>query len=316
MKWRGRQQSSNIEDRRSQGGGGLGGLGGLGGGGNPFGRGGGIRLPTGGGRGSRGGIGGLIGMVVVLGLIWALTGTNPIDMMTGGSTTSSSSAASSSSQLPTTGEEAELRDFVGVVVKETEDLWTEVFAQQNEDYPEPKVVLFSNAVSTGCGEADASTGPFYCPNDQQVYIDLSFYDQLRDQFGAPGDFAQAYVLAHEVGHHVQNITGVLPEFNQQRQSMSQEDANAYSVRIELQADCYAGVWANFAGQQNIVEQGDFEEALNAADQIGDDTLQKKMQGFAVPKTFNHGTSAQRQTWFERGYQSGNPGDCDTFSGNV
>jgi predicted metalloprotease len=316
MKWRGRQQSSNIEDRRSQGGGGLGGLGGLGGG-NPFGRGGGgFRLPTGGGRGSRGGIGGLIGMVVVLGLIWALTGTNPIDMLSGGSSTGSSSTASSSSQLPTTGEEAELRDFVGVVVKETEDLWTEVFAQQNEDYPEPTVVLFSNAVSTGCGEADSSTGPFYCPNDQQVYIDLSFYDQLREQFGAPGDFAQAYVLAHEVGHHIQNITGVLPEFNQRRQSMSAEEANAYSVRVELQADCYAGVWANYAGQQNIVEQGDFEEALNAADQIGDDTLQKRMQGFAVPKTFNHGTSAQRKTWFERGYQSGNPGDCDTFSGNV
>jgi uncharacterized protein len=314
MKWRGRQQSSNIEDRRSQGGGGLGGLGGLGG--SPFGRGGGIRLPTGGGRGARGGIGGLIGMVVVLGLIWVLTGTNPIDMLTGGSTTGPSSSASSRSQLPASGEESELRDFVGVVVKETEDLWTEVFSQQNEDYPEPTVVLFSNAVSTGCGEADSSTGPFYCPNDQQVYIDLSFYDQLREQFGAPGDFAQAYVLAHEVGHHIQNITGVLPEFNQQRQSMSQEDANAYSVRIELQADCYAGVWANYAGQQNLVEQGDFEEALNAAEQIGDDTLQKRMQGFAVPKTFNHGTSAQRQTWFERGYQSGNPGDCDTFSGNV
>ncbi len=314
MKWRGRQQSSNIEDRRSQGGGGLGGLGGLGG--SPFGRGGGIRLPTGGGRGARGGIGGLIGMVVVLGLIWVLTGTNPIDMLTGDSTTGPSSSASSRSQLPASGEESELRDFVGVVVKETEDLWTEVFSQQNEDYPEPTVVLFSNAVSTGCGEADSSTGPFYCPNDQQVYIDLSFYDQLREQFGAPGDFAQAYVLAHEVGHHIQNITGVLPEFNQQRQSMSQEDANAYSVRIELQADCYAGVWANYAGQQNLVEQGDFEEALNAAEQIGDDTLQKRMQGFAVPKTFNHGTSAQRQTWFERGYQSGNPGDCDTFSGNV
>jgi hypothetical protein len=315
MKWRGRQQSSNIQDRRSQGRGGLGGLGGLGGG-NPFGRGGGIRLPTGGGRGARGGIGGLVGMVIVLGLIWLLTGTNPMDMLSGGSTSGPASSASSRSQLPTTGEEAELRDFVGVVVKETEDLWTDVFAQQNEDYPEPTVVLFSDAVSTGCGEADSSTGPFYCPNDQQVYIDLSFYDQLRDQFGAPGDFAQAYVLAHEVGHHIQNITGVLPEFNQRRQSMNAEEANAYSVRVELQADCYAGVWANYAGQQNLVEQGDFEEALNAAEQIGDDTLQKRMQGFAVPKTFNHGTSAQRQAWFDRGYQSGNPGDCDTFSGNV
>ncbi len=311
MKWRGRQQSSNIEDRRSQGGGGLGGLGG-----SPFGRGGGgIRLPTGGGGGSRGGIGSVIGIVVVLGIIWAVTGTNPIDILTGGSS-SGGSAASSSSQVPTTGEQAELRDFVGVVVKETEDLWTEVFKASGEDYPEPNVVLFSNQVNTACGAADSSTGPFYCPGDQKVYIDLAFYDQLREQFGAPGDFAQAYVLAHEVGHHIQNITGVLPEFNQRRQSMSQEEANAYSVRVELQADCYAGVWANYAGQEDLLDNGDVEEALNAANQIGDDTLQERMQGFAVPKTFNHGTSAQRKTWFERGYTSGNPGDCDTFSGNV
>jgi predicted metalloprotease len=310
MKWRGRQQSSNIEDRRGQTGGGLGGLGG-----SPFGsgRGGGIRLPTGGG--SRGGIGSLIGIVVVLGIIWVVTGTNPLDMLTGGQT-SSGTTANSSSQVPTTGEQSELRDFVGVVVKETEDLWTEVFAQQNEDYPEPTVVLFSGGVDTACGAADASTGPFYCPGDQKVYIDLSFYDQLREQFGAPGDFAQAYVLAHEVGHHIQNITGVLPEFNQRRASMSQEQANAYSVRVELQADCYAGVWANYAGQEDLLDNGDIEEALNAAEQIGDDTLQKRMQGFAVPKTFNHGTSAQRKTWFERGYTSGNPGDCDTFTGNV
>lgn len=309
MKWRGRQQSSNIEDRRSQGGGGLGGLGG-----SPFGRGGGgIRIPTGGG--SRGGIGSLIGIVVVLGIIWVATGTNPIDILTGGSS-GGGSAATSSSRLPTTGEQAELRDFVGVVVKETEDLWTGVFQASGEDYPEPTVVLFSNQVDTACGAADSSTGPFYCPGDQKVYIDLSFYDQLREQFGAPGDFAQAYVLAHEVGHHIQNITGVLPEFNQRRQSMSQEEANAYSVRVELQADCYAGVWANYAGQEDLLDNGDIEEAVNAAIQIGDDTLQERMQGFAVPKTFNHGTSAQRKTWFERGYTSGDPGDCDTFSGNV
>jgi len=204
-----------------------------------------------------------------------------------------------------------------VVVKETEDLWTEVFqASGGQDYPEPTVVLFNGAVNTGCGAADSSTGPFYCPGDQKVYIDLSFYDQLRDQFGAPGDFAQAYVLAHEVGHHIQNITGVLPEFNQRRAAMSQEEANAYSVRVELQADCYAGIWASYAGQADLLDNGDIEEALNAAEQIGDDTLQKRMQGFAVPKTFNHGTSAQRKTWFERGYTSGNPSDCGTFSGNV
>ena len=311
MKWRGRQQSSNIEDRRGQSRGGFGR-------GSPFGRGGGggIRLPSG-GRGSRGGIGSVFGIIVVLGIIWLVTGTNPLEMlMGGGSSSGPSSSASSSSQAPATGEQAELRDFVGVVVKETEDLWTEVFQASGEDYPEPTVVLFSGGVDTACGAADSSTGPFYCPGDKKVYIDLSFYDELRDRFGAPGDFAQAYVLAHEVGHHIQNITGVLPEFNQRRQSMSQTEANAYSVRVELQADCYAGVWASYAGQEDLLESGDIEEALNAAEQIGDDTLQKRMQGFAVPKTFNHGTSQQRKTWFERGYTSGNPSQCDTFSGNV
>ncbi|NGP18159.1 KPN_02809 family neutral zinc metallopeptidase [Devosia aurantiaca] len=312
MKWQGRERSSNVEDRRGARRGGLGGgLGGLGG----LGRGGGIRLPTGGG-GGRGGISSIIGIVIVLGIIWFATGTNPIDVLTGGSSSSAPTSSNASSrQLPAQGED-ELADFVGVVVKETEDLWSEQFAASGQDYPEPRVVLFTDAVNTGCGAADSSTGPFYCPEDQQVYIDLSFYDQLHQQFGAPGDFAQAYVLAHEVGHHVQNLTGVLPEFNQARQSMSQEEANAYSVRVELQADCYAGVWANYAGQQNLLDNGDIEEALNAANQIGDDTLQERMQGYAVPKTFNHGTSAQRKSWFERGYQSGDPGDCDTFSGNV
>jgi len=307
MKWRGREQSSNIEDRRSQGGGGLGG--------RPFGSGGGFRMPSGGGRGGRGGMGSLIGIVAVLGIIWLVTGQNPIDMLMG-TGSSSSSSASSSSQAPASAEQSDLRDFVGVVVKETEDMWTQVFAANNQTYPAPMVVLFTGQTNTGCGAADARTGPFYCPQDDKVYIDLSFYDELRQQFGAPGDFAQAYVLAHEIGHHVQNITGVLPEFNQRRQSMSQEEANAYSVRVELQADCYAGVWANYAGQENLLDNGDIDEALNAAEQIGDDTLQKKMQGFAVPKTFNHGTSAQRKTWFERGYRSGQPSDCDTFSGNV
>jgi predicted metalloprotease len=304
MKWRGRERSSNIEDRRGQGG--LGGFGGP-----SLGRGGGIRIPSGGG--SRGGIGGVIGIVVVLGIVWLLTGQNPLDMLTG--STSPSMSNSSSRQIPTEGED-ELVDFVGVVVKETEDLWTEVFANASQTYPKPPVVLFSGNTNSGCGVADARTGPFYCPVDSKVYIDLSFYDQLHREFGAPGDFAQAYVLAHEVGHHVQNLTGVLPEFNRRRQAMSQEQANAYSVRVELQADCYAGVWANFAGQKNLLDSGDIEEALNAANQIGDDTLQKRMQGYAVPKTFNHGTSAQRKTWFERGYRSGNPNDCDTFSGSV
>ena len=304
MKWRGRERSSNIEDRRGQSGGF---------GGPSLGRGGGLRLPGGGGGGSRGGIGGVIGIIVVLGLIWMFTGQNPLDTLTGGSGTTSSS--SSSQPIPAEGQD-ELVDFVGVVVKETEDLWTQVFAQSGEVYTKPPVVLFTGQTNTGCGTADSRTGPFYCPEDSKVYIDLSFYEELRNEFGAPGDFAQAYVLAHEIGHHVQNLTGVLPEFNQRRQSMSEEEANAYSVRVELQADCYAGVWANFAGEQNLLDSGDIEEALNAAEQIGDDTLPDKMQGYAVPKTFNHGTSAQRKSWFSRGYKSGAPSDCDTFSGAV
>ncbi len=309
MKWQGRERSSNIEDRRGQrSGGGLGGLGGLGS------NRGGIRIPTGGGGGSRGGISSLIGIVVVLGIIWFATGQNPLDMLTGDSSTGTTSNATSR-QLPAEGQD-ELADFVAVVVKETEDLWGKQFAAIGESYPEPNVVLFTDQVNSACGMADSSVGPFYCPGDSKVYIDLSFYDELHRKFGAPGDFAQAYVLAHEVGHHVQNLTGVLPEFNRRRQSMSQEQANAYSVRVELQADCYAGVWANYAGQQNLLESGDIEEALNAANQIGDDTLQKRMQGFAVPKTFNHGTSAQRKAWFERGFRTGNPSDCDTFSGSV
>lgn len=309
MKWRGRTGSSNIEDRR-----GARSSGSFGGGG--LGRSGGFRIPSGrgGGRGTRGGFGMLIGVVVMLGLFWLITGENPLDTLSGSS--SSGGTTSSASYLPESGAEDDLRGFVGVVIKETEDLWGEQFARFERDYPEPTVVLFSGRTSSGCGTADASTGPFYCPQDEKVYIDLGFYDQLRSQFGAPGDFAQAYVLAHEVGHHVQNLTGVLPDFNERRQSMSAEEANAWSVRVELQADCYAGVWANYAGQQDLLENGDIEEAINAADQIGDDTLQKRMQGFAVPKTFNHGTSAQRKAWFERGYQSGDPGDCDTFSGSI
>jgi len=312
MKWQGRERSSNIEDRRGAGGGLGGGFGGSRGGFSPFGRGGGIRIPTGGG--ARGGGIGIVGLLIVLGLIWFATGQNPLDTLSGGSS-GTGSLSTQSRPLPDAGQD-QLADFVGVVIKETENLWTEKFSEVGQRYTPPQVVLFTQQTQTGCGLADARTGPFYCPNDQKVYIDLSFYDQLRSEFGAPGDFAQAYVLAHEVGHHVQMLTGVLPEFNQARQSMSQEEANAYSVRVELQADCYAGIWANYVGDENLLDNGDVEEAINAADQIGDDTLQKRMQGFAVPKTFNHGTSAQRKTWFERGYQSGNPGDCDTFQGSV
>lgn len=305
MKWQGRKRSSNIEDRRGARSGGFrtGRSGGLGG----------IRIPTGGGaRG--GGIGG-IGLIVVLFIAAAVFGINPLALLDGSSTTGGTSGGSVSRPLPDAGED-ELADFVAVVVQETEDLWTDVFAQNEMTYDPATVVLFTDTDRSACGMADARMGPFYCPLDQNVYIDLSFYDQLHRQFGAPGDFAQAYVIAHEIGHHIQELTGVLPEFNQMRQSMSPTEANAYSVRIELQADCYAGIWANYAGQQNLLEGGDIEEALNAATQIGDDAIQERNQGFALPKTFTHGTSAQRREWFSRGYETGNVGECDTFSGAI
>ncbi len=307
MKWQGRQRSSNIEDRRGAPRGGLGGLGG-GLGSNPFGRGGGIGLPTSGRR--SGGIGSIVVIVLVLGVIWLVTKQNPIDVLTGGG--QSASTSSQSRPLPNA-EQDELGDFVGVVVKETENFWGEVFQQNNQTYPAPSVVLFSDATQSGCGTAQSASGPFYCPNDQKVYIDLSFYDQLRDQFGAAGDFAQAYVIAHEVGHHVQNLTGVLPDFNRRRAQMGQEEQNAWSVRVELQADCYAGLWANYVGQANLLEQGDIDEAMNAANSIGDDRL----TGGRVPNTaFTHGTSQQRMLWFKRGYSTGNVEQCDTFNASI
>jgi predicted metalloprotease len=304
MKWRGRERSSNIEDRRgTTGGGGFGRGGGLGY--NPFGRGGGIRIPMGGRSGGLGGI----GITIVIGIILFAMGINPLELLTGN--TSSVSPTQTTSSVPSTNaSEDELAQFVGVVVKETETLWGDVFEQNNMRYAPPKVVLFTQQIESGCGAADASSGPFYCPNDQKVYIDLSFYDQLRQRFGAPGDFAQAYVIAHEIGHHVQNLTGVLPDFNARRAQMSQEEQNAYSVRVELQADCYAGVWANYANRENLLEQGDVEEAINAANQIGDDTLTR---GTAQPRNFTHGTSAQRMEWLKRGMQSGDVGQCDTFA---
>ena len=305
MKWQGRERSSNIEDRRSQGGGGLGG--GFNGG---LGSGGGFRIPTSGRAG--GGLGG-IGLIVVIGIICLALGINPLTLLTGGDLTGGSGSSFTQSRpLPDAGQD-ELADFVGVVVKDTETVWTDIFRANGMTYTPPKVVLFTSQTQSGCGIADANSGPFYCPNDQKVYIDLSFYNQLRRQFGAPGDFAQAYVLAHEVGHHVQNLTGVLGKFNQQRQAMSEAQANAYSVRVELQADCYAGVWANRIGQENLLDQGDVEEAITAANAIGDDTLTR---GTVSPRNFTHGTSAQRMVWLERGIKSGNPADCDTFSGSI
>ena len=306
VKWQGREESSNIEDRRGQSTGG--GLGGGGPGSNPFGTGGGgFRLPS--GR-SGGGLGS-IGIIILFVIIAMAFGINPLTLLNGDTSTTTSSTDTSQS-LPRQGAtEDELRQFVGVIVKDTETYWGDWFQKQGQSYQAPKVVLFSGQTRSGCGVADTASGPFYCPEDQKVYLDLDFYRQLRDQFGAPGDFAQAYVIAHEVGHHVQDLLGTLPEFNQRRQSMSQEQANAYSVRIELQADCYAGAWGKGEFEKGFLDSTDVSEAITAANQIGDDTLTR---GSVSPRQYTHGTSAQRMKWFKQGYTTGDPAQCDTFTG--
>ncbi|WP_029040705.1 KPN_02809 family neutral zinc metallopeptidase [Cucumibacter marinus] len=294
MKWRGRARSANIEDRRRGSAGWAPG--------------------TKRRRVAQGGAGGIVVIVIVIFGAIAL-GIDPSEILRsqpdllrdigGGQATTTGRPA------PDAGEE-ELVDFVGVVLKETETLWSEVFAQNGIDYSAPTLVLIDSRDRSGCGIADPNTGPFYCPADQNIYLDLGFYEQLRARFGAPGDFAQAYVIAHEVGHHIQNLVGTLGDFNQARQSMRPEEANAYSVRVELQADCYAGIWASYAGRENLLERGDIAEALNAAEQIGDDAIQIRTQGYAVPRTFSHGTSEQRQRWFRRGFEAREVAECDTF----
>ncbi len=299
MQWRGRRQSDNIEDRRGMSTGGMGG-------------GGGFRLPTG-GRGGGIGIGGL---VVILLISWAL-GINPLTLLSGGDTYSDSGSQQQQTGTRPQGQSSdETTAFVRTILAETEDTWGKIFQASGETYQKPTLVLFSGQVRSACGNATSASGPFYCPVDRKVYLDTEFFRELSQRFGASGDFAQAYVIAHEVGHHVQNLTGVLPEFNQRRQSMSESQANALSVKVELQADCYAGIWGKSTQQKGILEAGDLEEALNAAHQIGDDTLQKKTQGYVVPDSFNHGTSAQRVEWFRRGFESGRVEDCDTFSADI
>ena len=279
MRWRGRRRSTNIEDRR------------------------GARAPK--------LLGGGIGTIVLV-LVALYFGVDPrplLQMVEGGAVTSSGS--------PRTAEELDndpLADMVYVVVADTEDVWTELFAQQGRRYEAPKLVLFTGATESACGIGQAAMGPFYCPLDRKAYIDLSFYDQMRTRFKAPGDFAQAYVIAHEIGHHVQNLLGISGKVHQMKQRVSAAEANALSVRLELQADCLAGVWAIRADRaSNIIEAGDIDEALNAASAIGDDTLQRRSRGTVVPETFTHGTSAQRQRWFHKGLESGDPDTCDTFS---
>lgn len=308
MLWRGRRQSDNIEDNRSDSGGGIGG-------GSP----GQFRIPIGG----RAGGGGSIFLVILVVLAGWYFGFDPSTILGGGD---GGLAPGGGGQVTDNGGEQdsgagtpandEMKQFVATVLAETEDTWTGIFKSQGLTYEDPKLVLFSGQVRSACGFASAAAGPFYCPGDHKVYLDMTFFQQLDQQFGASGEFARAYVVAHEVGHHVQNLTGIMSKFNQMRQGMSEADANQLSVRIELQADCFAGVWAHYTAQKGILEQGDIESALNAAKQIGDDTLQKKTQGYVVPESFNHGTSQQRQTWLARGYKSGKLSDCNTLSGPI
>ena len=301
MEWRGRRQSSNVEDRRGAGGR------------SPFGRGG-MRIPVGRGgvRRAGGGIG-IGGIILILIISWIL-GINPQTLLSGGDI--GLDGGGYEQQTSSAPADDETTAFIRTVLAETEDTWNGIFQASGQSYREPTLVLFSGQVQSACGFASAATGPFYCPGDQKVYLDTSFFQELKRQFGAAGDFAEAYVIAHEVGHHVQNLTGVLPQFNQARQRMSEVEANRMSVRVELQADCYAGVWAKFTDQRGLLEQGDLEEALNAAQQIGDDTLQKRSQGYVVPDSFNHGTSAQRMEWFRRGFENGDVNACDTFSADL
>lgn len=304
MRWKGRRQSTNVEDQRGQGGG-FGRSGGPGG----FGRGPGMRIPVGRSVGG-GGISGIIILVVIFFALRAC-GIDPLEILS-----QMEGEGGGGTRVTTTQGSDEMAQFAGVVLAETEDVWHGIFQANGATYREPAMVLFSGQVRSACGFASAASGPFYCPGDSKLYLDLDFFGELDRRFGASGDFAQAYVIAHEVGHHVQNLIGVLPEFNRRRQSMSQVEANRMSVRVELQADCFAGIWAHFTEQKGLLETGDIDEALTAANQIGDDTLQKNTQGYVVPDSFNHGTSAQRREWFGRGYETGRLDACDTFNAEL
>jgi len=292
MRWRKGRRSSNVEDRRGASiGGGL--------------RGGGLR---------RGGIGGGLGLVVVV-VLALVFGVDPMVLLQGlpGDGSLGGGPAVESRQAPPPGQE-ELTDFVSVILADTEDTWTSVFAGYDMAYQEPNLVLFTDAVQSACGFAQSAMGPFYCPGDRKVYLDLGFFDELSRRFQAPGDFAQAYVIAHEVGHHVQNLLGIEAKLREAQQQVGQREANALSVMMELQADCLAGLWAQHAERtRDLLESGDIEEGLNAASAIGDDRLQRQAGGRVAPDSFTHGSSAQRVRWFKRGFTEGRLEACDTFS---
>jgi predicted metalloprotease len=284
MRWQGNRESDNVEDRR-------------GGGGMPM---------LGGGR-----IG--IGTIAIALVGWLVFDINPmmlLDAMSGGSGQPYVQQQGPAQRPPA---DDPMAKFVSVVLADTEDVWRDIFKQQGAQYRDPRLVLFSGATSTACGAGQAAMGPFYCPADEKVYIDLGFYQTMKTRLGAPGDFAQAYVIAHEVGHHVQNLLGISEKVHKQRARVSEKEANALSVRQELQADCFAGVWAHHAqAARNILEGGDLEEALNAASQIGDDTLQRSAGRAVVPDSFTHGSGKQRVRWFREGYASGDAQRCNTF----
>ena len=245
-----------------------------------------------------------IGLVVVL-VIAALTGVNPLQLLGGGAEPGVESGPPADDPM---------RDFVSAVLGSTEETWGALFSASNQQYREPSLVIFSDLTSSGCGTGQSAMGPFYCPVDQTVYIDLSFYEDLKTRFQAPGDFAQAYVIAHEVGHHVQNLLGTMEQVHQLRSRQGEAEANSMSVRLELQADCYAGLWAHHAERAKpFLESGDVEEALGAASAIGDDRIQRQTQGTIVPESFTHGSSAQRVRWFRRGLDAGDTKACDTFN---
>jgi predicted metalloprotease len=261
-------------------------------------------------RMSRGIAGGGIGTIIII-LIALFFGVDPTLLFQGGLEETNPPTLPQSQQQ---GQPDEMREFVARVLGSTERTWTDIFRAGGVTYEKPTLVLFSNAVESACGFAQAAAGPFYCPPDHKVYIDLSFYRDLRQRFQAPGDFAQAYVIAHEVGHHVQNLLGIMKEVQSLQRRANRTQANALSVQLELQADCFAGIWANSAHRErNILEPGDVEEGLNAAAQIGDDRMQMRAQGYVVPESFSHGSAAQRVRWFRRGIESGDLKQCDTFS---
>jgi uncharacterized protein len=277
MRWKGREQSDNVEDRRGVSG----------------------RTVV---------AGGTIGTIIIALLVWILGG-NPLQVLNNMQSQGTESSANETS----TRNSDELTQFVSVVLKDTEDVWNKLFSDAGKTYREPKLVVFSQSTQSACGYTSAATGPFYCPGDEKVYIDLDFLEQLQQQINAPGDFAQAYIIAHEVGHHVQKLLGITDQMESLRSQISEAEYNEYSVRLELQADFLAGVWAyHDQKMKNILEEGDIEEALNAASAVGDDRIQMQSQGYIVPDAFTHGTSEQRVRWFTKGFRTGDMNQGDTF----